>query len=125
MSIPLALCISPQIAPCVSSRHVTLVWLGMRKTGLLLCKLFHRISRSSVVPGDRTLINIMGNMLEKYGKGEDLSAAPVDAMSVSPDLPCVAQFTEDGMWYRATVLKFVEDDKVEVNCLSLYQPSHN
>ena len=97
----------------------------MRKTGLLLCKLFHRISRSSVVPGDRTLINIMGNLLEKYGKGEDLSAAPVDATSVSPGLPCVAQFTEDGMWYRATVLKFVEDDKVEVNCLSLYQPSHN
>ena len=84
-----------------------------------LGKLFQRISLSSVVPGDRTLINIMGSLLEKYGKGEDLSAAQVDTTSVSPGLPCVAQFTEDGMWYRARVVKFVEEDKVEVNCLSL------
>ena len=84
-----------------------------------LGKLLQRISRSSVVLGDRTLINIMGSLLEKYGKGEDLSAAPVDAASASPGLPCVAQFTEDGMWYRARVVKFVEEDKVEVNFLSL------
>ena len=57
----------------------------------------------------------MGSLLEKYGKGEDLTAAPVDATSVYPGHPCVAQFTEDGMWYRAKVVKFVEEDKVEVN----------
>jgi len=61
----------------------------------------------------------MGSLLEKYGKGEDLTAAPVDATSVSPGFPCVAQFTEDGMWYRARVVKFVDEDKVEVNCRSL------
>ena len=56
----------------------------------------------------------MGTLLERYGKGEDLSAAPSDATSVFPGLPCVAQFTEDGMWYRARVVKIVEEEKVEV-----------
>ena len=56
----------------------------------------------------------MGSLLERYGKGDDMSAAPPDATSVTPGLPCCAQFTEDGMWYRARVVKFVEEDKVEV-----------
>ena len=64
--------------------------------------------------GDRTLINIMGTLLERYGKGEDQSAAPSESTSVFPGLPCVAQFAEDGMWYRATVVKLLEEDKVEV-----------
>lgn len=68
----------------------------------------------AVIAGDRTLINIMGTLLERYGKGEDLSGAPSDATSVFPGLPCCAQFTEDGMWYRARVVKFVEEEKVEV-----------
>lgn len=87
---------------------------------LLLCNSIHRVFYVVVVvTGDRTLIKIMGTLLERYGKGEDLSAAPSDATSVFPGLPCVAQFTEDGMWYRARVVKFVEEDKVEVmlvNC---------
>ena len=56
----------------------------------------------------------MGTLLERYGKGEDMSAAPSDATSVTLGLPCCAQFTEDGMWYRARVVKFVDEDKVEV-----------
>lgn len=87
---------------------------------LLLCNSIDRVFYVVVVvTGNRTLIKIMGTLLERYGKGEDLSAAPSDATSVFPGLPCVAQFTEDGMWYRARVVKFVEEDKVEVmlvNC---------
>jgi len=73
------------------------------------------IYAQEVKEGDRTLINIMGTLLERYGKGEDMSAAPSDATSVTLGLPCCAQFTEDGMWYRARVVKFVDEDKVEVN----------
>ena len=80
------------------------------------------ISQSFVVAGDRTLINIMGTLLERYGKGEDKSAAPSDASSVFTGQPCVAQFSEDGMWYRARVIKFVEDDKVEVMFVDSLQP---
>ena len=60
----------------------------------------------------------MGSLLERYGKGDDMSAAPSDAASVSLGLPCCAQFTEDRMWYRARVLKFVDQDKVEVMSLT-------
>ena len=66
-----------------------------------------------VVAGDRTLINIMATLLERYGKSENQSGAPSDVTSLFPGLPCVAQFAEDGMWYRASVIKVVED-KVEV-----------
>ena len=56
----------------------------------------------------------MGSLLERYGKGDDMSAAPSDASSITLGLPCCAQFTEDRMWYRARVLKFLDQDKVEV-----------
>lgn len=67
-----------------------------------------------VKEGDRTLINIMATLLERYGKSENQSGAPSDVTSLFPGLPCVAQFAEDGMWYRASVIKVVED-KVEVS----------
>ena len=69
---------------------------------------------TSVILGDRTLINIMATLLEKYGKGEDQSSAPCDVASVTPGFPCCAQFSEDGMWYRARVTRIVDQDKVEV-----------
>ena len=69
----------------------------------------------SITTGDRTLINIMSSLLEKYGKGDDTSTAPSNVTSLRPGFPCVAQFTEDGMWYRGRVVKYVDEDKVEVN----------
>lgn len=78
-----------------------------RKTSF--CLLF------SITAGDRTLINIMSSLLERYGKGDDTSTAPSNVTSLPPGFPCVAQFTEDGMWYRGRVVKYVDEDKVEVN----------
>ena len=69
----------------------------------------------SITAGDRTLINIMSSLLERYGKGDDTSTAPSNVTSLPPGFPCVAQFTEDGMWYRGRVVKYVDEDKVEVN----------
>ena len=68
----------------------------------------------SITAGDRTLINIMSSLLERYGKGDDTSTAPSN-VTLPPGFPCVAQFTEDGMWYRGRVVKYVDEDKVEVN----------
>lgn len=73
------------------------------------------IYAQEVKEGDRTLINIMATLLERYGKGEDQSSAPCDVASVTPGFPCCAQFSEDGMWYRARVTRIVDQDKVEVN----------
>lgn len=56
----------------------------------------------------------MGSLLERYGKGDDTTATLSDAASVAPGLPCCAQFSEDGMWYRAKVVKVLDQDKVEV-----------
>ena len=56
----------------------------------------------------------MGALLERYGKGEDQSTAPSDVASITPGFPCCAQFSEDGMWYRAKVIKIVDQEKVEV-----------
>ena len=75
---------------------------------------YHAFKCTVAVSGDRTLINIMGTLLERYGKSEDQSGAPTDVTSLFPGLPCVAQFAEDGMWYRASVIKILEKDKVEV-----------
>ncbi|XP_067050162.1 tudor domain-containing protein 1-like isoform X2 [Acropora muricata] len=73
------------------------------------------IYAQEVKEGDRTLINIMGALLERYGKGEDQSTVPSDVASITPGFPCCAQFSEDGMWYRAKVIKIVDQEKVEVN----------
>lgn len=67
------------------------------------------------------MINIMGALLERYGKGEDQSTVPSDVASITPGFPCCAQFSEDGMWYRAKVIKIVDQENVEVILALLFR----
>lgn len=90
------------------SVHVLMIEIYLSKK-TPFCFLF------SIIAEDRTLISIMSSLLERYGKGDDTSTAPSNVTSLPPGFPCVAQFTEDGMWYRGRVVKYVDEDKVEVN----------
>ena len=64
--------------------------------------------------GDRTLIDVMTALMDKYSQGGKAEKAPPSATCLQPGLPCCARYEYDNMWYRATVVSAVDADNVKV-----------